>query len=91
MTSTIAPGKLILEKAFPKSNKMLLAEFEDSKLIKATVDGEELTPAKFKPRIGNVLVNDPSIEAADAGSSCIKVLDSQGTWWFGYPPGTKCL
>jgi len=91
MTSTMAPSKLVLEKAFPKTDKILRAEFEDSKLINATVDGEELTPAKFKPRIGNVVVNDPAIEAADANSSCIKVLDSQGTWWFGYPPGTKCM
>jgi hypothetical protein len=69
---------------------MLQVEFEDNKFIKATVDGEELTPSKFKPRIGNVLVNDPAIELAEAGSYCIKVLDFHGTWWFGYPSGTKC-
>jgi len=90
MTSTMAPGKLVLERALPKYSKTLLAEFEENKLIKATVDGEELTPSKFKPRIGNVHINDPAVEVAEVNSYCIKILDSQGTWWFGYPSGTPC-
>jgi hypothetical protein len=90
MTSTMAPSKLVLEKALPKYAKMVIVEFEDNKFIKATVEGEELTPSKFKPRIGNVLIFDPAVEVAEANSYCIKVLDSQGTWWFGYPAGTRC-
>jgi hypothetical protein len=90
MTSTMAPTQLVLEKALPKFNKMLQVEFEDKKFIKAIVDGEELTPSKFKPRIGNVHINDPAIELSGDDSYCVKVLDSQGAWWFGYPSGTKC-
>lgn len=86
MSSTIAPATLVLKKALSKYNKMVLAEFEDSKFIRATVDGVELTPSKFKPRIGNVLIHDPAVEVSEAASSAITVLDSQGTWSFVYPP-----
>jgi hypothetical protein len=90
MTPTIAPDRLVLEKPLPKYGKTLMVEFEDKKFVKASVDGEELTPSKFKPRIGNVMVNEPAVEIAEASSYCIRILDSQGTWWLGYPAGTKC-
>ncbi len=90
MTPTMAPVKLVLEKPLPKYGKTLVAEFEDNKFVMATVDGEELTPSRFKPRIGNVLIHDPAIELTEVNSYCIKILDSQGTWWFGYPVGTRC-
>ncbi len=89
MTSTKAPGNLVLEKELSKYNKKVQAEFEENKFIRATVDGEELVPSKFKSRISNVLINDPTVQVSEDAACSITILDSQGTWMFSYPPAAR--
>ncbi len=85
MTTLAAPNRLVIEKLLPNLQKTFKAEFEGNKFILASVDDQELSPKRMKPRLGNVYVPEPAVEVEGESPYSIKVLDIQGTWWFDYP------
>jgi hypothetical protein len=80
-----AQNKQIIERPLPELQKSFKAEFVDNKLMTATVDQEELTARKYKARIGNVHIADPSVEVSGSSPYSIKITDFSGTWLFEYP------
>ena len=78
------PSKVI-EKSLPGLDKSFKAEFVDNRLQAATIGQEELAAAKYKARIGNVFIADPSVEILSESPLQIKVTDFSGTWLFNYP------
>ena len=78
-------GKQVIEKSLPELKKSIKAEFMENKLVSATVDQEELTSTKYKARIGNVNIADPSVEVTGNSPYSIKITDFSGTWMFNYP------
>lgn len=85
MTTLTAPNRLVIEKSLPLLRKTFKAEFEGDKFIIASVDQEELTPKRFKPRLGHIPPPKPTVDVSGENPYAVTVLDFQGTWWFDYP------
>ena len=80
-----AQGKQVIEKSLPGLDLSFKAEFMDNKLVAATVGEEELASRKYKARIGNVHIAEPSVEVSGTSPYDIKITDFSGTWIFTYP------
>ncbi|MEW6720726.1 MAG: hypothetical protein AB1346_09770 [Thermodesulfobacteriota bacterium] len=77
--------QFFIEKSLPELQKSFKAEFVENKLVAAMVGQEELSFTKYKARIGNVNIQEPSVEVSGNGPFTIKVTDFQGTWLYNYP------